>query len=98
MFFPLSWTLVHPIDNESPLFGWSASDLLATDAEILILLTGTDETSSQAVHSRSSYKADEIVWNATFASIFRRSKEQDILGMDVTRLHDIQLVMDEALT
>ena len=98
VFFPLSWTLVHPIDNESPLFGWSASDLLATDAEILILLTGTDETSSQAVHSRSSYKADEIVWNATFASIFRRSKEQDILGMDVTRLHDIQLVMDEALT
>ena len=98
VFFPLSWTLVHPIDNESPLFGLGASDLLATNAEILILLTGTDETSSQSVHARSSYKADEIVWNATFASIFRRGHDEDILGMDVTRLHDIQLVRDEALT
>jgi inward rectifier potassium channel len=88
-FFPLSWTLVHPIDERSPLTGMNHEDLAETNAEILILLTGTDETSSQTVHSRSSYKADEIVWNASFAPIFRRSPQNGILGMDVGRIHDI---------
>lgn len=88
-FFPLSWTLVHPIDERSPLMGMQYEDLLESNTEILILLTGTDETSSQTVHSRSSYKAEEIVWNASFAPIFKRSHEDGILGMDVGRIHDI---------
>ncbi|MEO5905040.1 MAG: ion channel [Gemmatimonadaceae bacterium] len=88
-FFPLSWTLVHPIDERSPLAGMQYEDLLESNTEILILLTGTDETSSQTVHSRSSYKAEEIVWNASFAPIFKRSHEDGILGMDVGRIHDI---------
>jgi len=90
VFFPLSWTLVHPIDASSPLAGLTQADLTESNAEILILLTGTDETSSQTVHSRSSYKADEIVWNASFATIFRRSEKDGILGMDVRKLHDVE--------
>jgi inward rectifier potassium channel len=88
-FFPLSWTLVHPIDDRSPLAGMQHEDLVESSTEILILLTGTDETSSQTVHSRSSYKADEIIWNASFAPIFKRSREDGILGKDVGRIHDI---------
>ncbi len=91
-FFPLSWTLVHPIDADSPLSGWSRSDLLSASAEVLILLTGIDETSSQTVHSRSSYKADEIVWSAVFGTVFRRDERLGILGMDIKRLHDIRPV------
>jgi inward rectifier potassium channel len=87
-FFPLSWTLVHPIDEQSPLTGMNHEDLLESNAEILILLTGTDETSSQTVHSRSSYKAEEIVWNAAFAPIFKRGRDDGILGMDVGMIHD----------
>jgi len=91
-FFPLSWTLVHPIDADSPLSGWSSSDLLSASAEVLILLTGIDETSSQTVHSLSSYKADEIVWSAVFGTVFRRDDRLGILGMDIKRLHDIRPV------
>lgn len=90
VFFPLSWTLVHPIDATSPLAGLTAEDLKLSDVEVLILLTGTDETSSQTVHSRSSYKANEIIWNANFASIFRRSDKEGIMGMDLGKLHDIE--------
>lgn len=93
-FFPLSWTIVHPIDNESPLAGWTREELNNSHAELLILLSGTDDTSSQTVHSRSSYKADEIVWNAEFESIFRRSAKDGILGMDVGRLHEIRKLDD----
>ena len=92
VFFPLSWTLVHPIDTDSPLSGWTSSDLSSASAEVLILLTGIDETSSQTVHSRSSYKADEIVWNAVFGTVFRRDERLGILGMDIKRLHDIRPV------
>ncbi|HVT01866.1 MAG TPA: ion channel [Thermoanaerobaculia bacterium] len=89
-FFALSWTIVHPVDRTSPLFGASEADLLEADAEILILLTGTDETSSQVVHSRSSYKADEIVWNAKFSNIFMRTREGGVMGMDLSRIHELE--------
>src|SRR4051812_32449029 len=61
-FFPLSWTVVHPIDEKSPMFGMTEEEFRAKDAEFMILLTGTDETFSQLVHGRSSYKPNEILF------------------------------------
>ncbi|MBA3644732.1 MAG: transporter [Gemmatimonadaceae bacterium] len=89
-FFALSWTIVHPIIPTSPLYGLSEEDLLTADAEIMILLTGTDETSSQIVHSRSSYKANEVIWNAKFSNIFMRTRDGGVIGMDVSRINDIE--------
>jgi inward rectifier potassium channel len=91
-FFPLSWTIVHPIDEQSPLCGLSEEDLQRGHAEFLVLLTGIDETFSQTVHARSSYRADEIVWNAKFANIFNRPQGSERLAIDVGRLHDIERV------
>lgn len=92
VFFPLSWTIVHPVDENSPLYGLTPDDLRRTDAEFLILLTGIDETFSQTVHARSSYKADEVVWNAKFANVFNRQLENDMLTIDVRRLDIIERV------
>ena len=69
-FFPLTWTIVHPIDEHSPLHGKTADDLDRLQAEILILIKGFDDTFSQTVHSRYSYRFDEIVWGARFAPAF----------------------------
>jgi len=69
-FFPLTWTIVHPIDEHSPLYGKTADDLDRLQAEILILIKGFDDTFSQTVHSRYSYRYDEIVWGARFAPAF----------------------------
>jgi inward rectifier potassium channel len=74
------------------MWGFTQKDLLGADAEILILLTGTDETLSQTVHSRSSYKADEIVWGAKFANMFMRTEADGIIGMNLDRIHDIEVV------
>jgi inward rectifier potassium channel len=92
VFFALSWTIVHPIDAKSPMWRATRQDMLDSDAEILILLSGTDETISQTVHSRSSYKADEIVWGARFANMFMRTEEEGIVGMNLTRIHEIEPV------
>jgi inward rectifier potassium channel len=92
VFFALSWTVVHPIDVKSPMWNATRQDMLDSDAEVQILLSGTDETISQTVHSRSSYKADEIVWGARFANMFMRTEEEGIVGMNHTRIHEIEPV------
>jgi inward rectifier potassium channel len=89
VFFPLAWTIVHPIDGASPLAGLTESDLRESRAEILILLTGTDETFSQPVHARSSYSAEEIVWHARFVDLFDRSGDEHEVTIDVGRLDDV---------
>lgn len=96
-FFPLSWTIVHPIDDSSPLAGKSAEDLQKAAAEILVLLSGIDETFEQTVHARSSYRSDEIVWNARFQSIFSISDPAFASGVavDVSRVHDIERLRPE---
>ena len=95
VFFPLSWTVVHPIGETSPMRGLTYQDLVDSDAEILILLTGIDETFSQTVQARSSYKAEEIVWGARFQDVFRRSREGGVLAVDVGKLHDFERIPSE---
>ena len=88
VFFPLSWTVVHTIDQDSPLFGITEDELCGSGAEFLILLTGMDETFSQVVNARSSYRANEIVWNAKFSDIFVYDPEGRMAGVDMKRFHD----------
>jgi len=90
VFFPLAWTIVHPIDETSPLYGATAEDLEAWDAELLVLFSGIDETFSQTVYTRSSYKAHEIVWGARFTNLFNPPKPDGVLSIDIGRLHDFE--------
>jgi inward rectifier potassium channel len=69
-FLPLTWTVVHPIDEASPLHGENQETLRASNAEFLVLLSGYDETFSATVHTRTSYVPDDLVCNARFVSAF----------------------------
>jgi inward rectifier potassium channel len=89
-FFPLSWTIVHPIDESSPLQGLTREDLRRTDAEFLVLLTGIEETFAQKVHARSSYRWDEVVWGAKFADILHHPKGSEAITIDVSKLDGIE--------
>lgn len=89
-FFPLAWTIVHPIGEDSPLFGLGARELEACEAEFLVLLQGFDETFAQSVHARSSYRADEVVHGACFVDMFDHDAEGGEISVDVSRLHDIE--------
>jgi inward rectifier potassium channel len=88
-FFPTTWTVVHPIGESSPLYGLTTSDLAASGAEFLIYLTGIDETSSQVIHARSSYTAREVVWNASFKRMFVHDARGEIVGIDMSKFHQI---------
>lgn len=90
LFFPLSWTVVHPIDEASPLWGKGGEDFVAEQAELLVLLSGTDETFAQVVHDRCSYDASEIVCDARFVSLFNPPDADGNLSIDVERLSEIE--------
>ena len=91
-FLPLSWTLVHPIKPGSPLWGLTADDLERRDAEVLVLMQGTDDTFATRVSSRRSYRSEDIVWDAKFASVFTPSRADGRAAIDMARLDQYELI------
>lgn len=86
--FSLSWTVMHQIDESSPLYGATPESLEENEIEILITLTGIDETVSQTVHARHSFLAREILWNVRFADILSRLSDGRRV-IDYRGFHDV---------
>ncbi len=80
----LSWTVVHPIDEDSPLYGMTENLFNESDPEIVVLVNGFNDTLSQSIHHRTSYKYNEVEWNAKFDYIFSTKKGKTII--DLSRL------------
>jgi inward rectifier potassium channel len=91
-FFPLSWTIVHPIDKDSPLYNLNEEELVEADPELFILLKGVDDTFNQYVYSRSSYKISEIVYGAKFESLFDLQTKDMRVTIDIAKLSEFNKV------
>lgn len=92
-FLTMSWTIVHPVDEQSPLYGLTKEDLKAADLELLILIKGIDDTYATTVYSRSSYKHDEVVVGAKFNSIFGQTTEGRT-SINLEQLSNFTLITD----
>lgn len=93
-FLPLAWTIVHPIDENSPLWGKTARELANLEAEFLILIKAFDDTFFQTVHVRYSYRHEQVVWGARFAPTFEVGAEGNMI-LDLGRLSALQPVPEE---
>ena len=71
----LSWTIMHPIDEKSPFYGITQDTLEQWEAEIIVSLSGVDETLSQTIYARYSYITEDIIHNASFADIVTRTPD-----------------------
>ncbi|HZM11802.1 MAG TPA: ion channel [Candidatus Limnocylindrales bacterium] len=69
-FLPLTWTVVHPITERSPLYLETPESMRNSQSELLVLLSGFDETFSATVQTRTSYIPDEVLWGYRFANAF----------------------------
>ncbi|NQZ43857.1 MAG: K+ channel, inward rectifier [Flavobacteriaceae bacterium] len=83
-FMPYMWTIVHPISETSPLHGIEQGQLVDKDAEFIVTMKAFDESTSQNVYSRSSYKASEIKWGQKF--VYAVTRENGGLTIDVGQL------------
>jgi inward rectifier potassium channel len=86
--FFLTWTVIHRIDETSPLFGKTREELLADRSEILVIIKGLDETFVSTIHARASYQPDEIVWGGKLADIFSYGADGRF-AIDFRRFHEV---------
>jgi inward rectifier potassium channel len=77
--FALSWTVVHPITDSSPLKGMTFEQLEQVEAELFVSLTGIDETFSQTIHSRVSYLPSEIAWGGFYEDMLTRDDNRNVV-------------------
>ncbi len=84
----MSWTVVHPIDEDSPFFGYTEEDMKNADAELYISLRGFDDVFSNYVQQRTSYTFNEIIFNRRFASMFRESEDGKTTILELHKLNN----------
>ncbi len=80
--FPLNWTLVHIIDENSPLHDLKYNDVLSKNVEILVVVKGYDETYSTIVHADQSYQCTDLVDGAQFSAMYQIRKDDTLLDLD----------------
>ncbi|MDB5109303.1 MAG: Inward rectifier potassium channel Kirbac3 [Mucilaginibacter sp.] len=83
----MNWTVVHPLDENSPLKDMTKEELEKAEAGFAILLKAFDDTFSQTVNSRTAYQAHEIVWGAKFKPVFDRDEDGRII-LDLSKISD----------
>jgi inward rectifier potassium channel len=87
--FFMTWTVMHRIDEDSPLFGETRESLLEKHAEIVVVLKGLDETFVSTIHARTSFTPDEIHWDRRLADIFV-TEADGTRSIDFLRFHDLE--------
>ncbi len=85
---PMNWTVVHPINEESPLYGFTKEDLTATDAEVYVLVRGFDDIFSNTVLQRTSYRFNEIFFDAKFETMYYESNDDTTTIVEINKLHN----------
>lgn len=85
--FPLNWTIVHLIDENSPLHQKQKDKLLKDQAEILIQIQGYDETFAQNVHVNSSYSASDLLCDVQFAPMYYSEGGRTVL--ELNKMNDV---------
>ena len=87
--FLFGWSLLHVIDEASPLAGATLESLSASNGFLLLTIAGTDETTGQTLMARQEYPASTLRWNHTFVD-YLTTGEDGIDHFDYTKFHDVE--------
>lgn len=90
-FLALTWTIVHALNEKSPLWQKTAAELAETESEILVQIKAYDESYGAHVHARYSYRAGEIVWGAKFQPAFAVDPDGQVV-IELDKIHDYETV------
>jgi len=88
----MNWTVVHPIDEKSPIFGFSEEDMKVADVEIYVLVRGFDDVYSNIVLQRTSYTYEEIRMNYKFVPMYRESGDGKTTILELNKLNEYRAV------
>jgi inward rectifier potassium channel len=93
----LSWTIMHRIESDSPLYGLTAADLRQRQANISVLVSGVDETVAYTINARHNYIPEEILFDHRFVDIIHKSDNGDRY-FDYSLFHDVKAAASTAPT
>jgi len=85
---PMNWTVVHPIDENSPLTGFSIDDMKAADVELYVLVRAFDDVYSNVVLQRTSYTYEEIKFNKKFKPMYHESDDGKTTILELHKLNE----------
>lgn len=88
----LSWTIVHPINEKSPFYGFGPDDIKNTRIEVLVFVQAFDEVFSNTVVERTSYISEEIVWGAKFKLMYHPSEDKTTTILNLAKLDEFDRV------
>jgi inward rectifier potassium channel len=88
----LSWTLVHPIDEQSPFWGLNEEELMQTNLEVIVGVKAFDDHYSNIVQQRTSYTAKELIFGAKFIPIYERSADGQYTVLHLDQLNRMERV------
>ena len=89
--FMVSWTIMHIIDESSPLWGKSAADIVAEDWRINVNLQGYDGTLAQTIHASHFYHGTDIAFDHRYVDVMSTLPDGR-LQIDLTHMHDVEPV------
>ncbi|NET32663.1 MAG: ATP-sensitive inward rectifier potassium channel 10 [Cyanothece sp. SIO1E1] len=84
----LTWTVMHTIDETSPLYGIDAATFAQWDSQVIVSLTGLDETLSQTIHARYVYLPEQLAWNMRFVDVLSTAPNGNRV-IDYNHFHDV---------
>lgn len=90
--FSMNWTVVHPIDEESPLLNFTKGDMEQSDLELYVQVSGFDNIFSNIVMHRSSYTYKEIIWGAKFKPMYHESSDGNTTILELDKLNDFEKI------
>ncbi len=90
--FSMNWTVVHPIDEESPLLNFNKEDMQSSDLELYVQVNGFDNIFSNMVLHRSSYTFKEIIWGAKFKTMYHESPDGNTTVLELDKLNEFEKV------
>ena len=82
----MNWTVVHPIDEGSPLLGLLEEDYRSSDVEAYVQVKGYDDVYSTVVIQRTSYRYDEIIFDAKFEAMYHESEDGRTTILELDKL------------
>jgi len=86
--FALTWTIMHRIDDDSPLKSWLDEHCAAPGSDLIVVVSGTDDRTGQTMYGRWSYGAEDLRWNARFLNIL--GQQDGVRTIDYRRFHDFE--------
>ncbi len=95
----LSWTMVHPIDEESPLYNFTKEDVEESKMEVIVIVKAFDDHFSNIVQQRTSYTYKQVIYGAKFLPMFERAYDgsHTILELDKINAHEMVELPEQVL-